>query len=304
MPGDDEVIQRTGLVWVDRDGRTTPLTEPVERDYTYPRLSPDGKQVVVSGRTETSNLWLVDIERGSTARLTFEGPAYVSAWRPDGDQIVFSSAHEGQGLYRQSIDSAEGATALTILPNTQWADAWAPDSSVLALTEVSPETNGDIWVLSPDGAERTPVVNSPFDERLADFSPDGRYIVFNSDESGQIEVYAQPYPGPGRKVLVSNGGGRTPRWSPKGDEIFYRRGDEMLAVDVELMPELKLGQPRALFKKDSGIQLIHRNYDVTSDGQRFVMVEVDVEVETRIHVVVNWHEELERLMADARSPSR
>lgn len=86
---------------------------------------------------------------------------------------------------------------------TKWADAWAPDTSVLASTEVSPDTKGDIWVVTPDGAERIPVVNSPFDERLADFSPDSSYIVFNSDESGQVEVYAQPYPGPGRKVLVS-----------------------------------------------------------------------------------------------------
>ena len=155
--------------------------------------------------------------------------------------------------------------------------------------------------MTPDGAERIPVVNSPFDERLADFSPDGSYIVFNSDESGQVEVYAQPYPGPGRKVLVSNGGGRAPRWSPKGDEIFYQRGDEMLAVDAELTPELKLGQPRVLFTRDFGTPLVHRNYDVTADGQRFVMVKSADEVETRIHVIVNWHEELERLMADARA---
>ena len=162
--------------------------------------------------------------------------------------------------------------------------------------------NGDIWILSSDGSERSAFANTAFDERAADFSPDVRYIVFTSDESGQSEVYVQPYPGPGRKELVSNDGGGEPRWSPRGNEIFYRRGDEMISVAVELTPALKLGQPQVLFRGDfEPTRSGHRNYDVTADAQRFVMVEAADEDETRIHVIVNWHEELERLMADARS---
>ena len=301
IPGDD-ASNRSRLVWVDRDGRVTALSAPVERDYIYPRLSPDDTRVSVSGQTDERSLWLVDVERGTTMRFTFEGSNWISAWRPDSAQILFNSDHEGQGIYRQDTDAAEGAVAVLTLGHTQWPDAWASDASVIASTEVSAETNGDIWILSPDGSERSAFVNTAFDERAADFSPDARYIVFTSDESGQSEVYVQPYPGPGRKELVSNDGGREPRWSPRGDEIFYRRGDEMISVAVELTPALKLGQPKVLFRGDfEPTRVGHRNYDVTADAQRFVMVEAADEDETRIHVIVNWHEELERLMADARS---
>jgi serine/threonine-protein kinase len=142
-------------------------------------------------------------------------------------------------------------------------------------------------------------VATPFRERGARFSPDGNWLAYVSDESGRDEVYVQPYPGPGGKRPVSVDGGAEPAWSPNGRELFYRNDDEMLAVPVQFEPSFALGEPRVLFRNEGYILdgVGNANYDVFPDGDRFIMVEaLDTIGEQNIVLVLNWFEELKRLV--------
>ncbi len=151
--------------------------------------------------------------------------------------------------------------------------------------------------MSTDG-DASDVLATSFSEWNQDISPDGRWLAYQSNESGRVEVYVQSYPQGGGKRVVSTDGGRAPLWSPDGTELFYRNGDEMLAVPIELGETLGLGEPRVLFEGafEHGRNGLH-NYDVTAGGERFVMVEADEASAPRtIHVVLNFLDELERIL--------
>jgi hypothetical protein len=166
------------------------------------------------------------------------------------------------------------------------------------------EGRGDIWLLSIDGErEAHPFLQTPAAEAGGIFSPDGRWIAYDSNESGRMEVYVQPFPGPGGKSQVSTEGGRQPVWARGGKEIFLRNGDKMMAVQVETKPSLKLSKPEILFEgryeRNAG-WYGYANYDVTPDGQRFLMIESEDEpAPTRIHVVLDWAEELKKKVPPA-----
>jgi serine/threonine-protein kinase len=144
----------------------------------------------------------------------------------------------------------------------------------------------------------TPILVTEFSEHSAMFSPDGRWIVYVSDESGREEIYVRPYPGPGGKYAVSTEGGREPVWSSGGREIFYRNGDKMMVVPVQTNPDFSAGTPKVLFEEPYAMWFGGgNNYDVTPDGQRLLMIRRDTESAPRqINVVLNWHEELKRLV--------
>lgn len=163
--------------------------------------------------------------------------------------------------------------------------------------EFHPETGADLWVVEPQGARQPrPFSNTPFWEKQATFSPNGRWLAYVSDDSGQFEVYLRPFPGPGARVPISSEGGEEPAWSKSGRELFYRSGGRMMSVSISETPELTAGRPQVLFEG-----LYHyadfptRTYDVGPDG-RFVMVtEPEPDEATRqLHVVLNWSEELKR----------
>ena len=159
----------------------------------------------------------------------------------------------------------------------------------------------DLWSLTLD-RERTvkPLLVTPFNELAARFSPDGRYMAYLSDRSGRQEVYVQPFPGPGDTVQVSTGGGTEPVWARSGRELFFRQGEKMMAVDVTLVPAFSASRPRLLFEGRYEVSLLvsgMRFYDVSPDGQRFLMVKSDTPTAPRqLHLVVNWFEELKRLL--------
>jgi Tol biopolymer transport system component len=195
--------------------------------------------------------------------------------------------------WKPADGSGEAEPLLT--PGT--ADApfsWSPDGRVLAV-----DSAHDIWVLPVEG-DRTasPFLVTQFNTKSPRFSPDGCFIAYASDESGRDEVYVQPYPGPGEKVAISTGGGRGPVWSADGRELFFRSGDQMMAADVKTDPTFTVGKPRRLFEGHYVVEPArHTNYDVAADGQRFVMIQVDEEsAPTQINVVLNWFEELKRLV--------
>ena len=163
----------------------------------------------------------------------------------------------------------------------------------------------DVWTLSLEGeAVARPLLDSAFSERVAVFSPDGRFLAFVSEESGRDEVYVQPYPGPGRKHAISTAGGVEPVWSRDGRELFFRNGEQMLVVDVELGESFSAGQPRVLFEEPYALApWTNQFYDVTPDGERFVMTRVPEASKPReIRVVLNWFAELARLAGGEGAP--
>ena len=171
---------------------------------------------------------------------------------------------------------------------------------MLAYTQNSPDTGLDIWLLPLEGErEPTLLLGTPFNERRATFSPNGRWLAYQSNESGQNEVYVRPYPGPEGKWPISTEGGTEPVWSPDGRELFYRNRDQMMVVSVETEPSFTPGKPRLLFNGQFQFEpsdFASPNYDVSPDGQRFLMIKAAEEGANQINVVQNWFEELKRLV--------
>jgi serine/threonine-protein kinase len=303
------------LVWVGRNGAEQPLPAPAHA-YTSPRLSPDGRRVAVGITESESHIWLYDLSQETLTRLTFEGNLNNRpVWTPDGKRIAFESNKEGPlNLFWQLADGSGGLERLTTSADTQTPNSWSPDGQLLAFLEVTPTTGLDIWVLrmgdpsagsgqvpstsSGQVRKTQPFLRTPFNEGAPRFSPDGRWLAYISDESGHIEIYVQPYPGPGGKWQISTEGGTEPVWNPNGRELFYRSGDKMMAVDIATQPSFAAGKPRVLSEgRYQASPLTASNYDVSSDGQRFLMVkrsESAGAAPTQINVVLNWFEELKQ----------
>jgi serine/threonine-protein kinase len=178
----------------------------------------------------------------------------------------------------------------------------SPDGETLAFIRTTAETSGDVYVLSLHGEPKpNAVVQTSAYDGGAQFSPDGHWMTYVSSESGSFQVYIRPFPGPDRKWLISTQGGTHPRWNPNGKELFYRNGNKMMAVDVSTKPDLVLSQPRLLFelRYSFGSAQSIANFDVSLDGQRFVMVK-DESGSGRLNVVLNWFDELTRLAPTKR----
>jgi hypothetical protein len=282
------------LVWVSRQGVEQPIPE-APRSYLHPSLAPDGQSVVV---TTGGDLWIKDLTRLTFARLTTDATAGNSfpAWTPS-RRVVFQTY---TGLY--SIET-DGSRRFEAIPGTSANDYPTSVSSngTLAFIRFAPQTSGDIYVLSLSGNPKPhAIVNTSAYEGGAQFSPDGRWLAYASDDTGEFQVYVRPFPGPDRRWPVSTQGGRQPRWNPNGKELFYRNGDKMMVVQVWTEPELRLSLPHLLFDQQYtfGISLTTPNYDVSPDGKRFVMVKDD-SGPNRLNVVLNWFDELK-----ARVPTK
>jgi len=297
-------VRPSRLVLVDRDGRAEAVADR-EALYISPRLSPDGGRVAVAvtGQGGNRDIWIIDLVRGTQTRLTTD--AVVDnhpLWAPDGVSVTFSSSQLGSAaLYRMAADGSGVPEALTEATSNQGATSWSPDGSTLAFYDVG--GGYDMFTVKP-GETPVRLLETPFVERAPTFSPDGRWLAYSSDETGQTEIYVMPYPGPGGRIAISTAGGRSPRWSGDGRELFFRNGTQMMVVDVEPGPIPGVGTPRLLFDGDfvpeAADQGAH-NYDVSSDGQRFLMLapvanEESDEARPRIVVVQNWIEELKRLV--------
>jgi eukaryotic-like serine/threonine-protein kinase len=295
------------LAWVNRNGAEQPLAAPA-RAYVFPRLSPDGRRVAVAIAEQESQVWMYDLSRDTLTRFAFEGNTNGNpVWTPDGKRIAFESNREGpQNLFWQLADGSGGLERLTTSEYLNVPISWSPDGQLLAFVEVTPTTGYDIWVLGPGDTspgssqvgKAQPFLRTPFNESAPRFSPDGRWLAYVSDESSRNEIYVQPYPGPGGKWQISTGGGTEPAWNPNGRELFYRSSDKMMAVDIATQTGFTAGKPRILFEGQYlPTPATFPNYDVSSDGQRFLMIkpmEQDQGAPTQINVVLNWFEELKQ----------
>ena len=296
------VGDRRRLVWVDRQGSVTPAVEEPQV-FRSPHLSPDGGRLAVEilGNAPRSDLWIYDLRRGTRVRLTLGEMTYANAvWSRDGSQITFRESLSGQpsSLYSSAADGGEDAQLLYRWNFVTVPRSWSPDGKLLALSRDSARgAPADIFILHTDtDQELEPFLISSANEVTPSFSPDGQYIAYVSDESGRNEVYVQPYPGPGGRWVISTEGGHDPVWSQDGSELFYRNEDQMVVVAVETEQGFTPGPPGVLFDGGGFTQALGRqSYDVSPDGERFLMVE-PVESSSQIHVVLNWTSELERLV--------
>jgi Tol biopolymer transport system component/tRNA A-37 threonylcarbamoyl transferase component Bud32 len=286
------------LVWVDRAG----IEEPAGasgRPYAQPRLAPDRRRLVTSLRGNTEDLWLIDLMRGTSSRLTAESNTSFPVWTPDGQRLTLASAKEGSySIYWQPVDGSAPDERLLSGNWPNYPFSWSPDGKVLAFVSINPTTLQDIRVLSVDqkGASK-PFLETQFREGAPAFSPDGKWIAYVSDESGRFEIYVRPFPGPGEKWPISLEGGNEPVWPRNGRELFYRAGDTMMAVDVQTTPTFSAGKPRKLFERAYERSLaLWANYDASPDGQRLLMVRQEnaSAQATHINVVLNWLEELKQ----------
>jgi hypothetical protein len=289
------------LVWVDRSGVATTIND-LPRGYEDLHLSPDGKRVVATleepGEDSPAHVWMADTGRRTLTRVTFDGFSRDPVWAPDGQSIVFGSKR-GQntfGLYIQRLDGRSSAELAWASPIAIWPDpqSWTPDSRTVIFSTKGNETGDDIWSYSLETRKAQPWLATPASEVNGRLSPDGRWMAYHSNASGREEVYVQAFPGPGVKHLVSQGGGFNPIWSRDGREIFYRYDNQLLAVRIDTDPTFRVGSPAVMFS--GRYRLSGRDYDVSSDGKRFVMMRADgPRTANRMRVLLNW-----RRVLDAR----
>jgi serine/threonine-protein kinase len=298
VPGSMQAAQRR-LVWVNRNGAEQPITAPTHA-YMYPRLSPEGRRLAVGIVDQDAQIWLYDLSRETLTRFTLEGSSNLNAaWTPDGKRIAFQAGREGQiAIFWQRADGGGGLEQLTTNEYTHVPTSWSADGQLMAFFEVNPNTGYDIWVLRLTEHKAQPFLRTPFNESVPRFSPDGRWLAYISDESGRYEIYVQPYPGPGGKFQISTEGGTEPAWNPNGRELFYRNREKMMAVEITTQPSFSASRPRVLFEGKYELSpATSPNYDVSPDGQRFLMLkpnEQEASALTQINVVLNWSEELKR----------
>jgi Tol biopolymer transport system component len=288
VPGD---LQGNGrqLVWVDRKGEEQLLEAP-PRNYLNPRLSPDGQRVAVTIQGANDDVWVYDIPRQTLARLTSQARSLNPIWTPDGKRIIYRSNRTGiLNMFWKAADGSGEEERLTVSQSNQWPSAVSPNGQALAFVS----SGRDLWILNLTGDRKShPFQKTPFNENSPSFSPDGRWLAYTSDESGRNEVYVQPFPAGGRKVQISTEGGEQARWAHSG-ELFYRDGDKIMSIALTTQPTLVAGKPRMVFE---GGYEPGGGYDVSPDGQRFLMIKAGEQATsaTQINVVLNWFEELKQ----------
>jgi Tol biopolymer transport system component len=289
---------KTSSVWVDQRGIEQPVTAS-ELSFSSPRLSPpDGQRIAYIAWGRECLVSVYDLGRGTNNRLTSEGRAYNVIWSPDGKRVLFSwYKSPPMNLYWRPSDGSSPMERVITSEFDQQPGSWSSDGKTVAIIEEHPDTGSDIAMLDVGSRRVTPFLNSPFNEEYPEFSPDNRWIAYTSDESNRREVYVRPFPGPGMKYLVSSDGGSAPLWARDSKQLFYRQGNQMWVADV--LMDGGFSRPRLLFEKPGYEHTFPlRTYDLSIDGQRFLMVKAEHHKPTPVTemtLVLNWSEELKRL---------
>jgi Tol biopolymer transport system component len=290
------------VVWVDRQGHEEPIPVPAAA-YTVPRLSPDGVRLALDVRGQENHVWIWDFARQTSTRFSInrDGESYP-VWTADGQRLVFSSdTPTPAGLFWQAADGTGMAERLWTTPEYVFLSAVSRDSSWVVFTG-----GGDLMALSLRGDRQVrPLVQTPYLEINGDLSPDGRWLAYQSDESGQFEIYVRPFPDVNAgRWKVSTGGGARPLWSRNGAELFYLTGARypgpsgaLMSVRVKRETTWTADPPTKLFDGDYVSPVVGRTYDASANGQRFVMIKpTDEAAHPSVIVVQNWDQELKRLV--------
>ena len=295
----DSYITETDVVLVNRKGNES-LALPRSDRYNNPRLSPDGGRLSVDIRSANSmgDVWVFQIGRSGGTRLTAEGGRDFGAeWTPDGRELIYSSERPFFDLYRRTADASRPAEALVSGSYDHYTGAVSRDGQLFAFVLAVPG-GGELWTVPLRGRpDATRYFANGFNLGHPTLSPDGRWMAYDSDESGQgVDVFIQSFPDPQlKRVKVSPAHGSEPMWTQDGRELVYRDGDKVMAVSIDLATG-STGAPRVLFAgpyPDNPGWTRPRSYDVTPDGERFLMTRLSGEQpQPRIVVVLNWFEEL------------
>ena len=298
--------QTRQLTWVDRAGKVLGVVGQSNDDATpaNPEISPDSLRVAVNRVVQNNNdIWIIDVARNVMSRFTFEPHTQGAAlWSPDGLQMVFGSSPKG--LVHLHAKPATGAGAEKLLGGRAQTESpldWSPDGKLVLYAAGSLETGVDLLVLPANGGEPTAVVQSPYDDFNGQFSPDGRWIAYQSNEGGRNDIYVVPFPATGAKSQISSNGGVAPRWRGDGRELFYLALDgRMTAVPITTDGgSVQAGTPVALFptRLASGgnigtLALTKPQYAVARDGRFLLNAVIDEGAAPPITVVVNWEQAL------------
>jgi hypothetical protein len=317
--GLSEMTAPRALLWVDRKGHEEPTGAPL-RAYGTPRLSPDGTRIAAEIFGQNTDIWIWDFAQETLRRLTFD-PAGdgMAVWTPDGRQIVFESGREGvSSVYKQAADGTGTVDRLSTSATPQWSTSITPDGRWVAGFDQLPRTVYSNVVFLPlaraavrpisnaaSGVSQSPVeplAETRFRGDLADLSPNGRFIAYQSDESGRYEIYVRPFPRiDNGRWQVSTAGGTRPVWARSDRELFYLDASNALtAVPVDTSgPTLGNGIPTKLFDTKYAEPSPSRNYDVSADGQRFLMLKANATDDPNatpvsMIIVEHWFEELKQ----------
>jgi Tol biopolymer transport system component len=296
-------IADSQLAWHDREGKQISTVGPPGNYYSI-WLSPDENRAAVEEeRKGSQNIWLIDIARNTPTRFTF-GPAwdFCPVWSPDGSRIVFTSGRTGPAdLYVKPASGSSNEESLLKTSTFKFPTDWSSDGKLILYPEMNAKSRNDIWILPLEGDRRPkPFVQDDFDNLGAKFSPDGKWIAYSSDESGQQQVYVRPFPERGGKYQVSTTGGSRPRWRRDEKELFYISADgKLMVVEVRAGSTFEALATKPLFdtrvKGVASRGFISRdNYAVSSDGQRFLINDVTETSAPPITVVLNWTADLKR----------
>ncbi len=291
-------LARGNLAWMDRKGARTTLGQPAE--IITQGLSPDGKQVALSIRAQGGDggdVWLLDVARGVPSRFTFRsGRSAEPVWSPDGSHIIFGV--DNSSLYEKAANGA-GKEELVLSGglNIRPQD-WSRDGKFLVYMQTGGRTGTDLWLLPLEGDRKPiPYLQTPFNESEAQFSPDGHWMAYASNESGQPQVYIQSIPASGTKFQISNAGGGQPRWRRDGKELFYISSDnKLMAVSLKVGDTVEADPPKPLFDLPpiystlTGIWA----YEPSADGQRFLVLTESNAANAPITVVLNWQAGIKR----------
>jgi serine/threonine-protein kinase len=297
MPVSSYVVE-TQVVLVDRQGRETPAL-PRQNRYGHPRLSPDGGRVAVDirGANSQGDVWVYGIGGSGGTRVTSEGGRDFGAeWSADGRELIYSSEHPFFDLYRRAADASRAPQPLLTGGHDRYIGSVSRDGKLLAFM-LSTSGGTELWTVNLQGrAAAKRYLRNGFNLAHAAISPDGRWMAYDSDESGRVEVFAQSFPDPSeRRWKVSLAEGSEPLWTKDGHELVYRRGDTVMAVTVDPAKGAS-GPPAVLFAgpyPDNPGWTRPRSYDVSADGERFIMLRVPAAPPPpRIAIVLNWFDEL------------
>ena len=294
------------MVWVSRNGSEEVLDPAFTGLFEAPSFSPDGSRVAVQRQVggADEDIWIYDFDQETFTRLTFEARNLQPFWNPDGSEVGFSSNREGSfALYARPADLSSETRPLVAAGDAPglYTAVWTPDWLIYRRGGPLAGGNADLWYVAPDpGSPPVSFLQTPYLEYAPSISPDGRWLAYHSNESGQYEVYVRPFPGPGGQSQVSANGGRNAVWARSGREIFYISLDLSLTVAmVRTDPTFAVESREQLTSWPYFGQNTNRNYDLNPDDQRFLAIgSIATEAQDRLILVQNFFEELRQVVAN------